>query len=91
MPLSDDLCLYKKQKKTVGDYLAFFIFWQSINGVDFRKSMFIFLSNTGGKQLTLKTLEAWKEGRKREDITYQELEELVQVKIPKFKGNFRIR
>ncbi len=47
--------------------------------MDYRKSIFIFLSNTGGKELTVKTLEAWRDGRKREDITSQELEELVQV------------
>jgi hypothetical protein len=55
-----------------------FSFVQSINGVDFRKSIFIFLSNTGGRLLTEKTLEAWRD-RSREEITSQELEELVQV------------
>jgi hypothetical protein len=57
-----------------------FSFVQSINGVDFRKSIFIFLSNTGGRLLTEKTLEAWRD-RSREEITSQELEELVQVII----------
>lgn len=61
-------------------WLEMFSFVQSINGVDFRKSIFIFLSNTGGRLLTEKTLEAWRD-RSREEITSQELEELVQVII----------
>ena len=57
----------------------FIDFHESIHGVDFRQSVFIFLSNTGGQQLTRKLLEAWKEGRKRNDVTYEELEELIQA------------
>jgi hypothetical protein len=56
--------------------------------VDYRKSIFIFLSNTGGKELTVKTLEAWRDGRKREEITSQELEELVQVRYKRKRSSF---
>ena len=60
------------------------ILFQSIHGVDFRKSIFVFLSNTGGQQLTKKVHEIWKDGRDRESISYQELEELVQVILKMF-------
>ena len=36
--------------------------YPEINGVDYRKSMFIFLSNTGGNDITRKTLEHWEAG-----------------------------
>jgi hypothetical protein len=63
-----------------GTFAPLFLYsLQSIHGVDFRQSIFIFLSNTGGYQLSKKVLEAWQDGRKREEITYQELEELIQV------------
>ena len=41
---------------------AFVDYHESIGGVDFRRSIFIFLSNTGGKEITHKTMEAWREG-----------------------------
>ena len=48
-----------------------------VEGQNFRKSIFIFLSNTGGKQITEQTYQFWREGRQREDITYTDLEKLV--------------
>ena len=48
-----------------------------VEGQNFRKSIFIFLSNTGGKQITEQTYQFWREGRQREDITYSDLEKLV--------------
>ena len=45
--------------------------------VDFRRSIFIFLSNTGGQAINQIALEAWMEGRKRESIQYSELERLI--------------
>jgi len=50
---------------------------QSVEGQNFRKSIFIFLSNTGGRDITKETLKFWTEGKKREDITYRDLEMLV--------------
>ena len=50
---------------------------QTVEGQNFRKSIFIFLSNTGGKQITEQTYQFWREGRQREEITYKDLEKLV--------------
>ena len=50
---------------------------QSVEGQNFRKSIFIFLSNTGGRDITKETLKFWTDGKKREDITYRDLEMLV--------------
>ena len=49
----------------------------TVEGQNFRKSIFIFLSNTGGKHITDQTYHFWKEGRRREEITYTDLEKLV--------------
>jgi len=50
---------------------------QSVEGQNFRKSIFIFLSNTGGRDITKETMKFWSEGKKREDISYRDLEMLV--------------
>jgi len=56
----------------------FIDFHDNINGVDFRKSVFIFLSNTGTKAILQAVLDRWMEGKKREEITMKDLEPLVQ-------------
>lgn len=52
---------------------------EQVNSVDFRKSIFLFLSNTGGEQIALKTYNHWKEGRKREDLSLADLEAAVNL------------
>jgi len=49
----------------------------TVEGVNFRKSVFIFLSNTGGRDITKETFRAWQEGRPRESLEYRDLEHLV--------------
>lgn len=39
-----------------------------VDGLDFRKSIFILLSNLGGTAINRKTLELWSAGRQREDV-----------------------
>lgn len=51
----------------------------SVEGVDFRKSIFIFLSNTGGRDITKETLRAWENGRSREELEYRDMEHLVHT------------
>ena len=43
------------------------------------RATFIFLSNTGGREITKKAFEFWKVGRSREDIAYIDLEDLVSA------------
>lgn len=49
----------------------------SVEGVNFRKAIYVFLSNTGGREITRETTRFWTEGRAREDLTYNHLERLV--------------
>ena len=52
----------------------FMDFHSSIDGIDFRRATFIFLSNTGGREITRQIMKFWQEGRRRESINYFELE-----------------
>jgi len=49
----------------------------SVQGVDYRKSMFIFLSNSGGKEIAEMTYELWKSGKIREKIRLRDMQELL--------------
>ncbi|ELU03404.1 hypothetical protein CAPTEDRAFT_168452 [Capitella teleta] len=57
--------------------LPFIDHHEEINGVDYRHSIFLFLSNTGGNLINRKTHEYWSQGRKREEISYKVMEEVV--------------
>ena len=60
--------------------------YPEINGVDYRKSIFIFLSNTGGNDITRKTLEHWEAGRAREEIGLKDMEEVINLGAFNEKG-----
>ena len=51
---------------------------ESVSGIDFRKSIFLFLSNTGGREITDIAYRTWKDGKGRESITYHDLEHLIR-------------
>ena len=48
-----------------------------VGGLNFRRSIFIFLSNTGGRDITKETQKMWQKGRRREDLLYTDLEKLI--------------
>ncbi|XP_064082601.1 torsin-1A-like [Macrobrachium nipponense] len=56
----------------------FIDYHENIDGVDFRKSIFIFLSNTGGPEITRLMLEMWRKGKSREEITMADMEHLIE-------------
>jgi len=51
--------------------------YENIDGVDYRKNIFLFLSNTGGKEITQIALDSWNSGKKREEIRISDLEHLI--------------
>ena len=57
----------------------FIDYYPSINWVNYRKSIFIFLSNTAGNDITLKTLNHWESGKPREQITLKEMEQVIDI------------
>ncbi|CAB4056342.1 FER [Lepeophtheirus salmonis] len=56
----------------------FLDFHEDVDSIDCRKAIFIFISNTGGKKINEEVYKYLSEGKKkREDITYGDLESLV--------------
>jgi len=53
--------------------------FQHIDGVDYRKNIFIFTSNVGGREISQLALEFYLSNRRREDIKYEDLEKSVLV------------
>lgn len=51
--------------------------YDNLEGVDYRKSIFVFLSNSGGNEITQRALRYYEEGKIRESITLQEMEEIL--------------
>ncbi|XP_073334023.1 torsin-1A-like [Pagrus major] len=67
---------------TIQPYLEHY---NKLDGVSYRKAIFIFLSNAGGASITQTTLDFWKEGRSRKDIKLQDLE--LSLSISAFNEN----
>ena len=50
-----------------------------------RKNIFIFLSNTGGKEITNAALSTWREGKSREEISFAQVCNLAQIEMLHWK------
>lgn len=55
----------------------FMDYYKSLDKVDYRRSIFLFLSNTGGRAITKRTFELWQAGKKRTDFRHSDFEELI--------------
>ncbi|KAL5012497.1 hypothetical protein ScPMuIL_011048 [Solemya velum] len=51
--------------------------YEHIGGLDYRRSTFIFLSNTAGNEISKHALSHWKEGKQREDIKLKDMEKVI--------------
>ena len=56
--------------------------------IDYRQSIFIFLSNTGGHLINNAVLKHWKDGKKREDIKIKEMDKVINLGEFNNKGGF---
>ncbi|XP_041358406.1 torsin-1A-like [Gigantopelta aegis] len=59
---------------TIKPYLDYY---DNLGGVDYKKAMFFFLSNTAGQDITDLTLKHWNDGTKREDIKLVDMERII--------------
>ena len=60
----------------------------NVKSFEFRRSIFIFLSNTGGKEITRKVHDVWLAGEmKREELTVRDFERLVELGAFNEEGN----
>ncbi|XP_062990431.1 torsin-3A isoform X2 [Elgaria multicarinata webbii] len=55
--------------------------YDSIDTVDYRRSIFLFLSNTGGNIINEVALDFWQAGRSREEITMEYLEKHLRTEL----------
>ncbi|MFH4979630.1 hypothetical protein AB6A40_006339 [Gnathostoma spinigerum] len=64
--------------------------YDSLEGVDYRHSIFIFLSNLGSSDIAQKALEYYEAGKKRESIKLEEVEELLMAGAFNEEGGLRM-
>ncbi|XP_064027545.1 torsin-1B-like isoform X2 [Pogoniulus pusillus] len=59
----------------------FLDYYEQVDGVSYRKAIFIFLSNAGGDLINQAALDAWLSGKQREEIQLKDLEPLLSVGV----------
>ncbi|XP_074067059.1 torsin-1B isoform X2 [Macrotis lagotis] len=59
----------------------FLDYYEQVDGISYRKAMFIFLSNAGGDLITRTALDFWRAGKKREDIQLKDLEPALSLGV----------
>lgn len=59
---------------TIKPYLDYY---DNLSGVNYRKAIFLFLSNTAGIEITKQTLDVFHEGKERESIELKDMERIV--------------
>ncbi|XP_053100080.1 torsin-3A [Hemicordylus capensis] len=55
--------------------------YDSVDMIDYRRSIFLFLSNTGGNVINEVALAFWRAGRAREEITMEYLEQYLRTEL----------
>jgi len=63
--------------------------YENIDGVDYRKNIFLFLSNTGGKEITQTALDSWNKGKERQTISVMDLEQHIAAGAFNEKGGLQ--
>ncbi|XP_066568598.1 torsin-1A-like [Amia ocellicauda] len=60
---------------------AFLDYYEHLDGVSYRQTIFIFLSNAGGGKINEVTLRFWDEGKERTDIQLRDLETSLTLNV----------
>lgn len=61
---------------------------ESVGGIDYRNTIFIFLSNVGGSVIVEKALDFWRKGIPREEFKIQDFEKLIMAAAYNEEGGF---
>ncbi|XP_019937065.2 torsin family 1 isoform X2 [Paralichthys olivaceus] len=56
-------------------------YYDKLDGVSYRKAIFIFLSNAGSDKIDQTALDFWKAGQNREEIELKDLESLLSLSV----------
>ncbi|XP_067868278.1 torsin-1A-like isoform X2 [Heterodontus francisci] len=71
----------KMHPKLIDSIKALLEYDSLIDGVNYRKAMFIFLSNAGGEKINDVVPNFWERGMKREDIQWKDLENSLSLEV----------
>ncbi|XP_063289542.1 torsin-1A-like [Pelobates fuscus] len=55
--------------------------YNNIDGVSYRRAIFIFISNLGGDLINQKMLKFWKAKKKREELVYSDFEDMLSSEL----------
>jgi len=69
----------KMHPKVLDGIKAFIDTHQAIDGVDFRQSVFVLLSNSGGSSINKRALSLWQEGVGRSKVKLSDFEDILQI------------
>ncbi|CAH0600707.1 unnamed protein product [Chrysodeixis includens] len=61
--------------------------YHAVDGVDYRDSIFIFISNIGGQEIATKLLELYEQGAKRNEVEFHDFEPIIR-RTAYFQGGF---
>ncbi|VDK41203.1 unnamed protein product [Gongylonema pulchrum] len=67
----------KMPAKVMDAIKPFIDYYDHVGSVDFRKSIFIFLSNSGSNEIAQKALEHYTQGKIREELTLGDMEDVL--------------
>ncbi|KAM4635420.1 torsin family 1 isoform 2-T2 [Polymixia lowei] len=56
-------------------------YYEKLDGVSYRKAIFIFLSNAGGESIIQTALDFWRAGRQRQEILLKDLEMSLSLSV----------
>ncbi|NXE46277.1 TOR1B protein, partial [Casuarius casuarius] len=59
----------------------FLDYYEQVNGVSYRKAIFIFLSNAGANLINKVALDFWRSGKQREEIQLKDLEPVLSLGV----------
>lgn len=62
--------------------------YDNVDGVSYRRAIFLFLSNIGGAAINDVTLDFWHSGQNREDIGMEDLEHRIRSEAVESQGGF---
>lgn len=54
---------------------------QILDGYDYKKAIFVFLSNVGANNITRISHMAWKEGKQREELSFKDFEHVLSNEV----------
>ncbi|XP_039635707.1 torsin-1A-like isoform X1 [Perca fluviatilis] len=71
----------KMQPGLIDSIKPYLDYYDKLDGISYRKAIFIFLSNAGGESITQIALDFWKAARDREEIELKDLETLLSLSV----------